>query len=296
MHLIPIIASASLSLALLLGTSCTENKTPSLPPPVVMTSVTNADARDYSEYTEMVWSDDFNGAGTPDASKWAYDTGGGGWGNQEFETYTTSTNNVFQNGGNLIIQAVKEPSGSPAYTSGRILTKGKKDFMFGRIDVRAKLPQGVGVWPAIWMLGSDIDQNNWPKCGEIDIMELRGQNPTEILTTMHFADPAGNHQQAGIPSVKLPDGSSFANDFHTYSVVRSKDQIRFYLDSKLYYTFSSSDTGSNPYPFNNNFFVVLNVAVGGNFLSNPSPAAINSSTTFPQQMQVDYVRYYQYKQ
>ena len=288
-------AGACLSLAFLLGPACTENKKPDLPPPVVQPTVTNADAKDYADYSELVWSDEFDGGGAPDASKWTYDTGAGGWGNQELQTYTTSTNNAFRNGGNLVIQAVKEPSGSPAYTSGRLLTKGKKDFMFGRIDVRAKLPQGVGIWPAIWMLGSDIDQNNWPKCGEIDIMEMRGQNPLEILSTMHFPDGAGNHQYVGIPSVKLPDGSSFANDFHTYSAVRSKNQIRFYLDGKLYYTFSNADTGSNPYPFNNNFFVVLNVAVGGNFVSNPSPATINSSTTFPQQMLVDYVRYYQYK-
>lgn len=281
---------AGLLLALLFA-SCTENKTPVIPAPVVKPAATNADTRDYSDYTELVWSDEFNGSGAPDGTKWGYDTGGGGWGNQELETYTTSTNNVFQNGGNLVIQAVKEASGSPLYTSGRILTKGKKDFLFGRIDVRAKLPQTQGIWPAIWMLGSDIDQNNWPKCGEIDIMELRGQAPTEFLTTMHFADPAGNHQQAGVSSVKLPDGSSFANDFHTYSAVRSKDQIRFFLDGKPYYSFSTSNTGSNPYPFNNNFFVILNVAVGGNFLGNP-----NASTVFPQQLQVDYVRYYQYKQ
>ena len=283
-------------LAAALFVSCTENKKPNIPAPVVQPTAVNSDTRDYADYTEMVWNDEFDGTGAPDAAKWAYDTGNNnGWGNQELETYTTSQNNVFQSGGNLFIKVLKEPSGNPAYTSGRILTKGKKDFMFGRIDVRAKLPQGVGIWPAIWMLGSDIDQNNWPKCGEIDIMELRGQTPTEILSTMHFADPSGNHQQDGIPSVKLADGSSFANDFHTYSVIRSKNQLRLYLDGKQYYSFSASTAGSNPYPFNNNFFVVLNVAVGGNFLGNPSTAAINA-TPFPQQMQVDYVRYYQYKQ
>ena len=287
--------SAGLLLAALFA-SCTENKKPDIPPPVVQPAVTNSEARDYADYTNLVWNDEFDGTGAPDATKWGYDTGNNnGWGNQELESYTTSTNNVYQNGGNLFIKVIKEQSGNFGYTSGRILTKGKKDFMFGRIDVRAKLPQGVGIWPAIWMLGSDIDQNNWPKCGEIDIMELRGQKPTEILSTMHYADPAGNHLQDGIPSVKLPDGSSFANDFHTYSVVRSKDQIRLYLDGKQYYSFSASGAGPNPYPFNNNFFVVLNVAVGGNFLGNPSSANINSSTTFPQQMQVDYVRYYQYK-
>ena len=283
----------SLLLALAFS-ACTEKKDPVIPTPTPTPVATapNAEARDYAQYTELMWSDDFNGAGPVDATKWGYDTGGGGWGNQELETYTTSTDNVLQNGGNLVIQAQK--SGS-SYTSGRVLTKGKQSFQYGRIDVRAKLPQGVGMWPAIWMLGSDIDQNNWPKCGEIDIMEMRGQAPTEMLTTMHYADNSGSHQQSGVEHIKLPDGSSLANDFHLYSVVRSKDQIRFYLDGQLYYTFTSGTVGSNPYPFNNNFFVVLNVAVGGNFLSNPSSATINSSTTFPQQMLVDYVRYYQYK-
>jgi beta-glucanase (GH16 family) len=279
---------ASLLLALLLGTACTENKTPAIPPPVVVPTAINADARDYAQYTELAWSDEFNGAGPVDGSKWAYDTGGGGWGNNELETYTTSTNNVFQNGGNLVIQAIKE-AGPNAYSSGRILTKGKQNFQFGRIDVRAKLPKGQGVWPAIWQLGSDIDQNNWPKCGEIDIMELRGQNPLEVLTTMHYGNDASSHKQTGIDHIKLPGNASFSDDFHTFSAVRSKDQIRFYLDGSLYYTFTSND--ASPYPFNNNFFAVLNLAVGGNFLGNP-----DGSTVFPQQMLVDYVRYYQYKQ
>jgi len=284
--------AASWLLALALG-ACTENKTPALPPPIVTPPAVNAEARDYAQYTELMWSDEFSGAGPLDASKWMYDTGGGGWGNNELENYTTSTDNVTQNGGNLVIQAQRQNLGNNAYTSGRVLTKGKQNFQFGRIDVRAKLPQGKGVWPAIWMLGSDIDQNNWPKCGEIDMMELRGQAPTEILTTMHFADNAGSHAQAGIDHVKLPGGANFADDFHLYSVVRSKDQIRFFLDDKLYYTFTSSNVGSYNYPFNNNFFVVLNVAVGGDFLGaggNP-----DASSVFPQQMQVDYVRYYQYK-
>jgi beta-glucanase (GH16 family) len=290
-HLISLRAAGpGLALALLLS-SCTETKTPDLPPPVVVPTTTNADAKDYAQYTELVWSDEFDGSGPVDASKWMYDLGNNnGWGNNELETYTSSTDNVARNNGNLVIQAQKAGT---SYTSGRILTKGKQNFQYGRVDVRAKVPQGKGIWPAIWMLGSDIDQNNWPKCGEIDMMELRGQVPTEILSTMHFADNAGNHQQDGTSAVKLPDGSSFANDFHTYSSVRSKDQIRFYLDGKLYYTFTNSNTSPYAYPFNNNFFVVLNVAVGGNFLGpggNP-----DASTVFPQQMLVDYVHYYQYK-
>ena len=287
-------AGASLLLALLCS-ACTENKTPVIPAPTTPTTttpttttpaVTNSEARDFAQYTELQWSDEFNGSGAPDQTKWGYDLGGGGWGNQELETYTNSTDNVSQTGGNLVITAIKPASGS--YTSGRILTKNKQNFQFGRIDVRAKLPKGQGIWPAIWMLGSDIDSNNWPKCGEIDIMELRGQTPTEILTTMHYADNSGNHQQSGVERIKLPNTANYTDDFHVFSAVRSQDQIRFYIDNQLYYTFAKNST--YPYPFNNNFFVVLNVAVGGNFLGNP-----DATTVFPQQMQVDYVRYYQYK-
>ena len=280
---------AALALALF-GASCTETKTPNLPAPVVQPTATNADIKDYAQYTELVWSDEFGGSGALDASKWMYNLGGGGWGNNELEVYTNSTDNVTQSGGNLVIKALQSGGN---YTSGRVLTKGKQNFKYGRVDVRAKVPQGKGIWPAIWMLGSDIDQNNWPKCGEIDMMELRGQTPTEILSTMHFADNTGGHKYEGIPSVKLPDGGSFANDFHTYSVVRGKDQMQFFLDGKQYYSFSTSNTGSANYPFNNDFFVVLNVAVGGDFLGaggNP-----DASSVFPQQMLVDYVRYYQYK-
>ncbi|MVN75098.1 family 16 glycosylhydrolase [Hymenobacter sp. HMF4947] len=279
----------SFLLALALS-SCTENKTPDIPAPTPnpVSTAPNAEVRDFAQYTELMWSDEFNGAGPADATKWAYDTGNNnGWGNQELETYTTSTDNVSQNGGNLVIQAMRQ-AGSTGYTSGRILTKGKQSFQYGRIDVRAKLPQGQGIWPAIWMLGSDIDQNNWPKCGEIDIMELRGQEPTKILSTMHYGTTTADHQYKGIDNVKLPGNASYAADFHVYSIVRAKDQMQFFVDGAKYYTFTSSD--ASPYPFNNPFFMVLNVAVGGNFLGNP-----DASTVFPQQMQVDYVRYYQYK-
>lgn len=284
-------ATASLLLTLLLS-SCTEKKDPVIPLPTPTPAVANSETRDFAQYTELQWSDEFSGSGSLDPAKWDYNTGNnGGWGNQELENYTTSTDNVNQTGGNLVIQPIRQgTSPNYTYTSGRVLTKGRKDFMFGRIDVRAKLPKTQGIWPAIWMLGSDVDTNNWPKCGEIDIMELRGQKPTEILTTMHYADNGGNHQQSGIDAVKLPSNASYADDFHVFSVVRSQDQIRFYVDGQQYYSLSKSNISQYPYPFNNNFFLVLNVAVGGNFLGNP-----DATTTFPQQMLVDYVRFYQYK-
>ena len=270
-------ASCLLALSLL---ACTETKPQVLPAPVF---VTNEDARETNQYTELKWSDEFNDGGL-DQTKWVYEQGASGWGNNELQNYTNSTENVFTEGGNLVIRAKKE-AGANAYTSGRIITKGKQNFQFGRLDVRAKVPKGKGVWPAIWMLGSDIDQNNWPMCGEIDIMELRGSKPRELLSTMHFGTSSATHIYKGTTE---PLSYDLSDDFHIFSVVRSKDLIRFYLDGREYYRFTSSD--ASPYPFNNPFFVILNVAVGGNFDGNPDGTA-----SFPQQMQVDYVRFFQYK-
>ena len=280
-------AGASFVLALSL-VACTENKSTPTPAPTPVAAEVNADPRDYAQYTEMVWNDEFTGSAI-DPAKWAYETGGGGWGNNELEYYTSSSENSYINNGNLVIEAKRQAQGGRDYTSARMLTKGKQSFKYGRIDVRAKLPQGQGLWPAIWMLGADIDQNNWPKCGEIDMMELRGQQPNKFLTTMHFSKPDGSHELKGGPDQTLANGN-FSDDFHVFSSVRSKNQIRFYLDGNLYYTFTNGDVGSNNYPFNNPFFMLLNVAVGGDFLGNP-----DATTVFPQQMQVDYVRYYQYK-
>ncbi|GAA4050794.1 hypothetical protein GCM10022409_41930 [Hymenobacter glaciei] len=280
-------AQASFVLALGLA-SCTEKKATPTPDPIPVAAETNSEARDYSSYTEMVWNDEFAGNAI-DPAKWGYDTGGGGWGNNELEYYTTSAENSYINNGNLVIEAKRQAQGGRDYTSARMLTKGKQNFKYGRIDVRAKLPQGQGIWPAIWLLGSDIDQNNWPKCGEIDIMELRGQEPNKMLTTMHFANTSGTRSMKGSPDQVLPSGN-FSDSFHTFSVVRSKDQMRFFLDGNPYFTFTPSDVNGGSYPFNNPFFMILNVAVGGDFLGPPS-----TSTSFPQRMEVDYVRYLQYK-
>ncbi|UOQ64923.1 glycoside hydrolase family 16 protein [Hymenobacter volaticus] len=273
---------ASILLALTLF-ACTESKTKNIPAPIPTVPAVNEEARDYSQYTTLAWSDEFD-AGPLDPNKWVYELGGGGWGNNELQTYTNSADNVTVTGGNLVIQALRQ-AGSNAYTSGRLITKGKQSFQYGRIDVRAKVPKGKGVWPAIWMLGSDIDQNNWPRCGEIDIMELRGSRPKELLSTMHFGNSPAEHAYKGTTQVQ---SNELSNDFHIFSVVRSKNQLRFFLDGQQYYTFASSD--ASPYPFNNPFFVVLNLAIGGDFDGNP-----DATTVLPQQMQVDYVRYYQYK-
>jgi beta-glucanase (GH16 family) len=281
------LTAASLLLALSL-TGCTEKKPTPTPATIVPAAPeVNADARNYADYTELVWGDEFAGSAI-DPAKWGFDLGNNnGWGNQELEYYTNSGDNAFISNGNLVIQAKQQSLSGFNYTSARLLTKDKQNFKFGRVDVRAKLPKGQGIWPAIWLLGSDIDQNKWPKCGEIDIMELRGQEPNKILTTMHFSKSDGTPDQKGSADQVLASGN-FSDDFHLFSLVRSKDQLRFFLDGTLYYTFTSIDAPS--LPINNPFFLILNVAVGGNFLGSP-----NAATVFPQQMQVDYVRYLQYK-
>ncbi len=276
--------AASLLLALGLP-ACTEEKKAVIPPAVPPVLVVNQEPKSLAQYTELVWSDEFNGDAL-DQSKWTPEMGNNnGWGNQELQNYTGSPDNISFSGGNLVIHARKQQLGGYNYTSARLITKGKRDFVYGRIDVRAKLPKGKGIWPAIWMLGSNIDQVNWPRCGEIDIMELRGSKPKELISTMHFANSTGQRELRGF--TKLLD-KDISEDFHVFSIVRSKGLLRFYFDEQEYYSFTGSDIPN--YPFNNPFFLILNLAVGGQFDGDPT-----TDTVFPQQLQVDYARYYQYK-
>ncbi|QIL75494.1 MULTISPECIES: family 16 glycosylhydrolase [Hymenobacter] len=274
-------------LCCLTATACTEEKEKSVPTPTptppAATEV-NAEARDFSQYTELVWSDNFDGSAL-DQSKWTYEVSDN-WYNNELQATTNSSENLYLNGGNLVIQAKREQLRNRQYTSARIVTKGKQDFAFGRVDIRAKLPKGKGIWPAIWMLGSNDSQAPWPACGEIDIMELRGSQPAVNISTIHFGNTTADRKQKGT-EVRLPTGD-FADDYHIFSLVRSKGQLRWYLDGQQYFSVTSSEV--SPYPFDNKFYMILNIAVGGDFDGNP-----DASTTFPKQMQVDYVRYYQYK-
>lgn len=250
-------------------------------------STANADVKAYGAYDQLVWSDEFNDSAL-DQTKWSYEVMDV-WYNNELEATTNSRENVNVTGGNLNIVAKKESYNGRSYTSGRIITKGKQEFQYGRYDVRAKLPKGKGIWPAIWMLGANDTSVGWPSCGEIDIMELKGSNPYNFLTTMHFGTSTATHQYKG-SSYTLPGTASgdLSTDFHVYSVVRGQNKMDFYIDGQSYYSFSTGD--ASPYPFNNPFYGILNVAVGGDFDGNP-----DASTTFPQTMQVDYVRFYQYK-
>jgi beta-glucanase (GH16 family) len=233
----------------------------------------------------LVWSDEFNGTANspPDSTKWTYDLGGGGWGNRELEGYTSSPDNVFQDGaGHLVIRARKTDSGG--YTSARLKTQGKFSIEYGKIEARIKIPRGQGLWPAFWMLGDDIATVGWPKCGEIDIMENIGKEPALIHGTVHGPGYSGAHGISA--SSSLAGSTPFADDFHVYSVEWSPDLIQFSVDGTSYasVTPASLPKGAR-WVYDHAFFLLLNVAVGGGWPGNP-----DQTTSFPQDMVVDWVR------
>lgn len=238
----------------------------------------------YTGY-EKAWQDEFNGTAL-DLTSWSFDVGGSGWGNNELQYYTNNRpENLYLSDGKLIIQARKEAFLGSAYTSSRIITKGKREFTFGRIDIRAKLPVTKGIWPALWMLGKKIDQTSWPACGEIDIMELVGTEPNKVHGTMHWASASSSTTRVQYgTSYTLPTGT-FADKFHVYSLVWEADKIEIFMDDISYCKFDKSRVGAAAYPFNEPFFLLFNVAVGGQW-----PGPPDATSVFPQQMVVDYVR------
>jgi beta-glucanase (GH16 family) len=243
----------------------------------------------------LVWSDEFNGAdGTaPDSSKWTYDTGGKGWGNNELECYTNLTQNAQIKGGNLVITSMNQPAYACSdgttrdYTSARLKTQGLFTQAYGRFEARIKIPAGQGMWPAFWMLGNNITSAGWPTCGEIDIMENIGKEPGIVHGSLHGPSSVAATSDATAP-FSLPAGQNFSDAFHLYAVEWEPGTIRFYVDSNLYATFTQSQwPAGGTWVFDHPFFLLLNVAVGGNW-----PGSPDSTTVFPQQMLVDYVRVY----
>jgi beta-glucanase (GH16 family) len=226
----------------------------------------------------LVWHDEFNGPAI-DTGIWNYEVNGNGGGNNELQYYTAEQRNAFIENGTLVIQALKESYNGKAYTSARLNTDHKKDWLYGRVDVRAKLPYGRGLWPAIWMLPTDWVYGGWPASGEIDIMELLGHEPAKIYGTVHYGQDAAHHLQSG-SSYSLA-GGSFSSAFHTFSLEWTADSIKWFVDDKKYFA------EANGSPFDKRFHLLLNVAVGGNW-----PGSPDASTVFPQVMQVDYVRVY----
>ncbi len=250
---------------------------------------TNNDLPDRG-YT-LVWSDEFNGnsGDAPDPNFWTYDigTGSNGWGNNELQYYTNRPQNVELDGlGNLVITARKESYQGSSFTSARLKTKGLKEFRYGRIEARLKTPFSQGLWPAFWMLGANIDEVGWPQTGEIDLMELRGQQPSIIAGSIHGPGYSGGN---AISETFQLIGSRFDTDFHVFAIEWGPDFIDFFVDNNLYHRISPSDLPANAeWVFDKPFFILLNVAVGGNYVGPPS-----ENSRFPQTMIVDYVRVYQ---
>jgi beta-glucanase (GH16 family) len=243
----------------------------------------------------LTWSDDFNGpAGSaPDQGRWGYDIGGSGWGNQELEYYTNSTGNAALDGnGHLVITARRENPGgfscwygSCQYTSARLLTAGRFTQKYGRVEARIKIPRGKGMWPAFWMLGDNIGSVGWPNSGEIDVMENVGQEPSTVHGSLHGPGYSGGNSLTG--GYTLGGGQAFADDFHTFTVDWDPGSVTFSVDGNQYERRTPADTRGNPWVFDHPFFIILNVAVGGSW-----PGSPDGSTSFPQQMVVDYVHVY----
>lgn len=279
------LVSGVLAILLLWLLSCGGSAPPSAPPPPP------------PHEWKLTWSDEFDGldGSAPDPTKWNYDQGWGeqGWGNNELETYTNRLDNAYLQGGNLVIEAKQETYTNPAdgitkdYTSARLKTEGLFAQAYGRFEARLKVPYGQGMWPAFWLLGNNIVSVGWPTCGEIDVMENIGREPSTVYGSIHAPSSSGTNSHSA--AYTLPSGQHFSDDFHVFALEWDATQVRFYVDGHLYQTVHKSDvTAGGQWVFDLPFFIILNVAVGGSW-----PGSPDATTVFPQQMLVDYVRVYQ---
>jgi beta-glucanase (GH16 family) len=236
---------------------------------------------------KLVWSDEFNYTGLPDSTKWSYDTGGNGWGNNEKQYYTQKKpENASVKNGVLSITAVKENFGGASYTSARLVSKNRGDWKYGRFEVRAKMPEGRGLWPAIWMLPTDWKYGDWPASGEIDIMEHVGYLPDSVFGTVHTG--AYNHGIGTQKGAKV-FRSDLSDAFHVYILDWTENAIKIFIDDELYFTYTNEKKTHQEWPFDQRFHLLLNVAIGGNW----SGKMGIDDAVFPQALKVDYVRVYQ---
>ena len=231
-----------------------------------------------SNGTSLLWSEEFNVDGSPDPNKWSYDLGAGGWGNAELEYYTSRAQNVTVSNGTLKINLLKESYNNSPYTSARIVTRDKFAFTYGRVEVRAKLPSGLGTWPAIWMLGSNFATSAWPSCGEIDIMEQHGSEPNKVFGTLHYPGHSGGNGNGNTTAI-----ANASTQFHVYKLDWSASYINLYVDDVLFHSVPNSGS----IPFNHDFFLILNLAMGGTFGGSVDPNFASST------MEIDYIRVYQ---
>lgn len=245
-----------------------------------------------SNFNKLVWSDEFNYEGLPDSLKWGYDKGTGcpqncGWGNKELQYYTWNrAENARVQNGHLIIEARREEYQGAAYTSARLASRNKGDWQYGRMEIRAKLPAGRGLWPAIWMLPTQWEYGGWPRSGEIDIMENVGYWPDSVFGTVHTKAYNGMLGTQITKGISHPDLSSA---FHVYAIEWTADSISFLVDGQSYNHFKNDRTGFAAWPFDKEFHLLLNIAVGGNW---GGKFGVDEAV-FPRQMIVDWVRVYQ---
>ncbi|MFN4286176.1 MAG: family 16 glycosylhydrolase [Lacibacter sp.] len=240
--------------------------------------------RNWQFETTPVWADEFNSGTQPDLTKWSFDTGGGGWGNNELQYYTNGANATVT-GGNLVLTARRETVGSNQYTSARLVSRGKGDWLYGKFEIRARLPRGRGTWPAIWMLPTDNHYGNWPASGEIDIMEHVGYDPNRIHFSVHTA--AFNHLQNTQRSASVVQANA-TDDFNVYSCEWTPFAVRGFINGVKYFEFTNANTGFAAWPFDRRFHIILNIAVGGNW----GGVQGVDDTAFPTTMLIDYVRVY----
>lgn len=276
------IATVIAAFSLMIGTACSD-KDPeaSITQPVVSTPID----KNWTFEQTPTWADEFDYSGLPDSTKWGYDIGGEGWGNNELQYYTSNLKNASVANGVLTITARKEDMNGREFTSARLVSKGKGDFLYGRIEVKAKLPTGKGTWPAIWMLPTDWAYGGWPKSGEIDIMEHVGYDQDRVHVTVHTeAYNHGKGTQKG--TSKVVAGAS--TDFHVYRVDWTPSSIRGFIDNEQMFQFINEGKGSAVWPFDKRFHILLNIAFGGNW----GGAQGVDPSVLPQTMEVDYVRVY----
>jgi beta-glucanase (GH16 family) len=239
-----------------------------------------------TEEWKLAWSEEFNYNGLPDSNKWAYDVGGHGWGNNELQYYTKARlKNVEVSNGTLKLKVIKEKMENREYTSARLVTKGKAEFTYGKIEIKAKLPPGRGLWPAFWMLGTNIGQVHWPKCGEIDIMEHVGFEQDSVFGTVHTK--SYNHI-VGTQKGKKAFIENPYSDYHRFSIEWTPDKMDFFVDNTLYNHIENEHKTIDEWPFDNPFYILLNIAVGGNL---GGQKGIDESV-FPAALEVDYIRVY----
>jgi beta-glucanase (GH16 family) len=240
----------------------------------------------HSKELNLVWSDEFNYRGRPDTTKWDYETGGHGWGNNELQYYTSDTANAYVKNGSLHITARKQARENRNYTSARLVTKGKTHWQYGRIEIRAKLPAGRGLWPAVWMLGENRKEAGWPTCGEIDIMEHVGFEKDSIFGTIHTA--AFNHMKKTQKGKKVFIEKPY-DAFHLYAIDWSPHKIDFLLDNEVYFSIPNEYQTKEEWPFDQPFYLIMNIAVGGNL---GGKMGLDESV-FPATLEIDYVRIFQ---